>query len=100
MRLKREFELLDAAAERTALRAKVAAALAIHCEWRIYDECGHQHAEGEPGVTEVEGMGLTCEAGYLYSVCYACETDEGVCREDSDEHPYPCATRRALTGQP
>jgi hypothetical protein len=81
------------------VEAALAAVLAIHREHRIYDECGHKHSEGEAGVIDLEDVGLTCEAGYLYSVCYACETDEGVCREDSDEHPYPCSTVRVAKGQ-
>lgn len=62
-----------------------------HKEHRIYDECGHDHREGDPGTVHVWDVGICCEDGYLYSVCYACHTDDGEMTEDGPwEQAWPC----------
>lgn len=77
------------------------AVLDLHKPFRIYDECGHNHAEGEAGVIEVEEIGLVCEDGYQYSICGECCADDVYQKEEcgSDHHHpcYPCPTVRAIT---
>ena len=58
--------------------------LASHTEFKIYDECEHEHKPigktddeeylFEPGVVEVEDIGMTCN--HAYSVCRQCCTDQ------------------------
>lgn len=38
----------------------------------IYDECGHSHHPEEPGVKEIDDVGLVCAEGLTYEVCAAC----------------------------
>jgi hypothetical protein len=78
---------------------RLAAVLAIHSSYGVYDECGHDHQEGDPGTIEVEDVGIVCEAGHLYDVCRACHTVDGVTTEDADERSWPCDTRRAAEGK-
>ena len=67
-----------------------------HREYRVYDECGHDHRDGEPGTTDVECIGPVCEEGYMYSVCYACHTDDGEMGEDGPwEQAWPCDAAKA-----
>lgn len=67
----------------------------LHRPFRIYDECGHQHAlndDGNPpdGVVEIEEVGLTCADGLMYSICWTCCTDGylGYQREDCLNHAH------------
>ena len=70
--------------------------VAEHREWKVYDECGHEHKIGDPGVIEVEDIGLVCSEGYGYSVCFACHTDDGDMREDGPwEQAWPCDAAEA-----
>lgn len=75
---------------------KIAAVKALHRSIGIYDECGHDHAEGQPGVIDADEVGLVCADGLLYTICYECDTDDGEMREDSEGGEYPCATLKAL----
>jgi len=59
----------------------------LHRPFRIYDECGHKHEEGEPGVKEIDEVGLVCEAGFQYEICRACCVDSHL-----DEMTETCAT--------
>lgn len=85
----------------TELEARLEAVLTLHSPFGIYDECGHDHTEDEPGVVEVDGIGLVCAEGKLYEVCRTCHYDmNGEPLEDVDSLSYPCATRRAAEGKP
>ena len=67
-----------------------------HTEYRIYDDCEHGHAEGDPGTTEVRDVGICCEDGYMYSLCYVCHTDDGELEENSPtEQAWPCDAAKA-----
>jgi hypothetical protein len=84
------------------LAARVEKVIALHTEWRIYDECGHSHTDEEVARGEahdIPEVGITCEEGYLYSVCRLCHTDDGEAREDTDEGSWPCPTVRLLDGE-
>lgn len=73
-----------------ALQA-VYAVLDLHNEFRIYDDCGHQHTEAGNGVLDVENVGLTCSEGYEYSICRSCCADGGAYQtEDCASHERPC----------
>jgi hypothetical protein len=72
------------------------AVLDEHKEWRIYEPCGHTHNTGDPGTREVDDVGLVCESGYLYSICWGCCTGKTgfqseVCAADH-EGCWPCHT--------
>lgn len=67
-----------------------------HREYRIYDDCGHDHREGDPGTCEVDDVGVCCEEGYMYSVCWACHTHDGEMHEHSpEEQAWPCDAAKA-----
>ena len=71
--------------------------MAEHREWRIYDECGHDHREGESDTRDVRDVGICCEDGYLYSLCEKCHTFDGECCEHSpEEQAWPCDAAKAL----
>ena len=76
----------------SALRAVVE----LHQPFGIYDECGHQHDEGEPGVIEVDAVGLTCEEGRIQTVCRGCDTEDGEVDEDTSDGDWPCPTLRVI----
>jgi hypothetical protein len=73
-------------------------ALARHRAFGIYDECGHDHGENDPGVVVVEELdkSYTCEEGLLYRVCEACHTDDGVVNERTEDGVWPCPEAVAL----
>lgn len=84
-----------------ALYAEVAK---LHRPFRIYGECGHRHTLDDitSGVaTEVPEVGVTCEGGYLYTICAECCTrGTGYQLEEcADDHTpnlmcHPCPTIR------
>lgn len=90
----------------SAARKVVAHVLGLHRALRIFEECGHRHeytGSGQlpDGVLNIESVGLTCEDGYLYSICWSCCTEEsGYQSEDcGTDHPHegaeacwPCPT--------
>jgi hypothetical protein len=82
-----------------ALKARLAAVVAIHKPFGIYDECGHDHQPGDPDTFEIEDVGVVCAAGLLYTICEACHTREGEPIEDVDALSYPCPTLRAAEGK-
>ncbi len=94
-------------AELAAIRDRFAveAVLALHSEFRIYDECGHEHSQEEVDAgTAVNCDGadfVTCRDGYAYSVCRACCTDgwsqTEECASHHDHDCWPCPTYRAIT---
>ena len=45
---------------------------AIHRPYGIYEECGHDHEPNEPGVIEVNDIGLVCAEGKMYDICVSC----------------------------
>lgn len=83
-----------------------ARALELHSEYRIYEECGHDHAEDDDVVEMVvDDLGPVCQDGYLSSICRTCcagggEGQTSGCVDAHDGPCWPCATRRALDGQP
>lgn len=87
----------------------IEAAMALHHELRIYEDCGHRHDEAdiEAGrATDVHEVGVVCEEGFLYSICNECcaagdrYTGQTECCVADHEHPcWPCPTVKALTGQ-
>ena len=102
-----ELFLIRAAVERgvvkpatvRSLLAAVEAVLALHAEFRVYEECGRQHACD--GVIDC-GDFITCEDGYLYSVCRDCCTGgRDQTEECAGEHDrascWPCPTREAIS---
>jgi hypothetical protein len=88
-------------------QARIEEALKIHSQFRVYDECGHQHEDDDPDVIEIDEIGLTCGDGYLYSICANCctggsrewqtETCASEHKHDGDAACWPCPTRIALT---
>ena len=68
-----------------ALAARVEAVLALHCEFKVYDA--------------IDPADFS-DATYLYTCCRECHTDDGETNEWSDEGKWPCATVRALNGEP
>jgi hypothetical protein len=83
--------------------AALRAVLDKHSEFKIYDECGHQHREGDPGVLSIENVGLTCEDGYEYSICRECctggsgEYQTEDCASHDHNRCWPCDTVQAIT---
>ena len=97
-----ELALLDAAAERDALAAKVERVRALHRAVDIYDECDCDAPDPATHL-DVDDVGLTCNL--MYRVCAECCRDdvyqtEGCAsyhahRLDEDYH---CPTIRAIDG--
>lgn len=88
-----------------ALEAQNAAVLALHREYKIYEECSHRHTakDVETGMAvDIENVGITCEEGHAYSICWGCCAGEGEgqteqCVSVHDlTHCWPCPTARAL----
>ena len=96
--------LLDAAAERDALAAKVERVRALHRAVGIYDECDCD-APDHATHFDVDDVGLTCNL--MYRVCAECCRDnmyqtEG-CASYHAHHideDYHCPTIRALDEEP
>ena len=63
------FALIDALREAKATITRIAA---IHRPYSIYQECGHDHEPDEPGVIDVDAVGLVCAEGKMYDVCGSC----------------------------
>lgn len=66
----------------------LSAVVALHGEFRIFDECGHEHTEEDVKAGRafnVSEVGYVCEDGYRYSICREC------CR-DGDYQTEDCAT--------
>lgn len=94
-----------------ALLAAVEAVLALHKPFRIYEECEHAHAydggtEGEWSAVVDCGDFLTCEDGYLYTICRECcgEGALGNQREEcasGHDHSqcWPCSTAAAISAE-
>ena len=53
-------------------QSTIARVAAIHRPYGIYEECGHDHEPDEPGVTEVDDIGLVCAEGKMYDICGSC----------------------------
>ena len=90
--------LLDAAAERDALAAKLDAVRALHRPVDIYDECECSDEAKAEGHEDVEEVGLTCNR--MYTVCAECSRDD-VYQYYHDHKPdeaHHCPTIRALDG--
>jgi hypothetical protein len=87
-------------AERDALRAALDRVRALHHRWGLYDDCGHEHADDEPGVACVEDIGYVCGEGLMRWACFECccnsESQTEQCA-DYHEDCWPCPTIRAIT---
>ena len=92
-------------AEVRRLREREAKLRALHAPVPIYQECGHEHEEAEPGKVFVSTIGLTCN--YRYDVCRACcispsaQYEDEPFREICEEHRHRpgtpiCKTREIL----
>lgn len=84
-----------------ALLAVLRHVQALHSEFRIYDECGHQHTETDVFVRDIADVGLVCEEGFMYSVCRHCCTDASgdqteECASSHDHSRWLCPTRQAI----
>lgn len=107
--IRKRMEGPHAPANDSSARKVVIHVLGLHRAFRIFEECGHGHQFTEngrlpDGVLNVENVGLTCEDGYLYSICWCCCTEEsGYQSEDcGTDHPHegpeacwPCPTIHA-----
>lgn len=58
--------------ERDQAQATIARVAALHRPYSIYTECGHDHDPGEPGVLDVDDVGLVCDEGKMYDICASC----------------------------
>lgn len=83
------------------LRNTLRDVLDLHRPHYVYDgECDHNHRKGEPGVVDVEDVGLVCADTFDKTICRACCMDgsDYQTEECADRHPlscYPCSTVRA-----
>ena len=82
-------------------RSAILAVLDKHCEYGVYDICGHQHEDTDPGVRDVEDVGLVCDDGYLYPVCFhGCAWDyaqtEACASTRGSGACFPCPTVRVI----
>ena len=82
----------------------------LHAPFRIYRECGHAHAwdhdEDRAGAIDCDDF-VTCQDGYMYSVCRSCCTHEHdaqteECAESQGHTPETpiCPSRRILDEVP
>jgi hypothetical protein len=89
--------------------AAIRAVLDIHKPYYIYEPCGHQHELTEdlqipPGVRNVDDVGLVCDDGLLYTICFHCcagdhsQTERCVSEHQHEEHA-PCPTVRTIATQ-
>ena len=95
-------EVVDRLSRRfVAAEAAISRVRALHKPFGIYDECGHDHKQGDPGVVWT-GDDYSCT--HLYDICTECcaPTYErtGECAEAHDHGPGKpiCATIAALDG--
>ena len=96
--------LLDAAAERDALAAKVERVRALHRAFGIYDKCDCDAPDPATHLY-VDDVGLTCNL--MYRVCAECCRDDVYQTEDCANYhdhrldeDYHCPTIRALDEEP
>ena len=90
-----------ASEEYTKLEARIEAALALHQEFGIYDECGHDHTEEDVRTgkaIDVPEVGITCEDGLVQKVCRHCHLWNDEPYERTEDGECPCPTVEALTG--
>lgn len=91
------------------LLAAVRAGLGLHQPHRIYDECGHDHYDDEPGdLYRVDEIGLVCSDGFRYRICRECctsgepnfcQTEECVTGHGHGEGRPICRTWQAMAGE-
>lgn len=87
----------------------VRAGLAEHQAFGIYDECGHDHEDSEPGsgdLIRVDEVGLVCADGFQYRICKACctsgppnwyQTEECVSSHGHGRDEPWCRTHEAMS---
>lgn len=89
-----------------SMRVAISAALDLHAPYGIYDKCGHEHVDTEPGVREIDNVGLVCEAGLEFVVCSHCCANDGYgqSEECAAAHDHarvcdPCPTVRLIASK-
>ena len=103
LQAKTDIQLLVSEVRR--LREREAKLRELHAPVPIYQECGHEHEEEEPGKVFATTIGLTCN--YRYDVCNACcisasaQYDDEPFLEICEEHRHRpgtpiCKTREIL----
>ena len=71
----------------------------LHRPFRIYEPCAHEHEDAD--IVNCREF-ISCEAGYMYSVCAECcctggdQTEECADGHEHDDSQPLCATRAAL----
>lgn len=89
-----------------AMRAAISAVLDLHTPYGVYDKCGHDHEDGEPGVREIDNVGLVCKEGLEHMVCSHCCANDGYgqseeCASAHDHERFcdPCPTVRLIASK-
>lgn len=82
----------------------ISAALDLHSPMRVFDECGHAHQVDDPGVHEVDEIGLVCEEAYSFTICrHCCAWENGQTEACASNHNltdcYPCQTIQVIAEQ-
>ncbi|HEY6493278.1 MAG TPA: hypothetical protein VIZ43_08400 [Trebonia sp.] len=84
---------------------RLAALRELHAPHRIYDECGHDHAEDDPAAVRCSDF-ITCEEAFEYEICRHCctegedfsETEECASQHDHGPGKPLCLTAVILEG--
>lgn len=80
----------------------------LHRPFGVYDDCGHSHAEGDPGVMDIYEVGLVCAEGLMYEVCNECcagggwtfgQTEDCATSHGHGKNKPICATTAILEGK-
>jgi hypothetical protein len=82
----------------------ISAVLDLHSPMRIFDECGHDHQADEPGVRDIDEIGLVCEEAYSFTICrHCCAWEYGQTEACASNHSltdcYPCRTIQVIAEQ-
>lgn len=97
--------ILSAASSETLLHT-AETALNLHCPYDLFEDCGHSHShlddeDPDAGVREVDDIGLVCEDGFMYRICWGCytggtgdQTEE--CASSHHRPCWPCPTYTAV----
>jgi hypothetical protein len=90
------------------LLAAIETVVDLHTEFRVHEECDHEHTEDDVRAGKAVVVGgdfIACQDGYLYSVCRACctggtdQTEECAANHRlCGDKCWPCATVEAISG--
>ena len=62
---------------------------ALHSPYKIYDECGHDHHEGDIEAVYIEEIGMVCGDGFQYEICRECCMNGGDFQsEECQDHDH------------